>query len=214
MGWNYYDHGEELLIASRRIAFALTDTLANEAHFSRLLYIIITRIVIVMIITNNKDLLRVFVASDRMLFRVQNQSTCLKRRRSERLICPKWYDHNESVGSIFQAEQQSALLPVATVVTSSFRKHRRWFRPNFAEAATIALSGAVTFGVELNPFVASALAVVQAVVKRNDEIWWNSFPFFLPGCHVDYCFEKSPSSKIWEQCSHSGLAHLTCRHCV
>ena len=25
--------GEELLIASRRIAFALTDTLANEAHF-------------------------------------------------------------------------------------------------------------------------------------------------------------------------------------
>jgi len=62
----------ELLIASRRIAFALTDTLANEA------------------------------------------------------------------------EQQSALLPVAT-------------------AATIALSGAVTFGVELNPFFASALALVQAV---------------------------------------------------
>eukprot|EP00434_Breviolum_minutum_P036479 symbB.v1.2.032322.t1/scaffold3845.1/size49333/2 len=58
----------ELLIASRRIAFALTDTLANEA------------------------------------------------------------------------EQQSALLP----------------------AATIALSGAVTFGVELNPFFASALALVQA----------------------------------------------------
>lgn len=62
----------ELLIASRRIAFALTDTLANEA------------------------------------------------------------------------EQQSALLPVAT-------------------AATIAISGAVTFGVELNPFAASALALVQAV---------------------------------------------------
>ena len=31
-----------------------------------------------------------------------------------------------------------------------------------AEAATIALSGAVTFGVELNPFFASALALVQA----------------------------------------------------
>lgn len=62
---------KELLIASRRIAFALTDTLANEA------------------------------------------------------------------------EQQSALLPVAT-------------------AATIAVSAAVTFGVELNPFGASALAVLQA----------------------------------------------------
>lgn len=30
-----------------------------------------------------------------------------------------------------------------------------------SEAATIAISGAVTFGVELNPFVASALAIVQ-----------------------------------------------------
>ncbi|CAK9076006.1 unnamed protein product [Durusdinium trenchii] len=43
-----------------------------------------------------------------------------------------------------EAEQQSALLPVAT-------------------AATIAVSAAVTFGVELNPFGASALALVQAV---------------------------------------------------
>ncbi|CAE7301825.1 Ank3 [Symbiodinium natans] len=62
----------ELLIAGRRITFALTDTLANEA------------------------------------------------------------------------EQQSALLPVAT-------------------AATIAVSAAVTFGVELNPFAASALALLQAI---------------------------------------------------
>ncbi|CAE7202880.1 unnamed protein product, partial [Symbiodinium necroappetens] len=43
-----------------------------------------------------------------------------------------------------EAEQQSALLPVAT-------------------AATIAVSAAVTFGVELNPFAASALALVQAI---------------------------------------------------
>ena len=32
-----------------------------------------------------------------------------------------------------------------------------------SEAATIAVSAAVTFGVELNPFGASALALVQAL---------------------------------------------------
>eukprot|EP00434_Breviolum_minutum_P036478 symbB.v1.2.032321.t1/scaffold3845.1/size49333/1 len=66
----------ELLIASRRLAFALTDTLANEA------------------------------------------------------------------------EQQSALLPVAT-------------------AATIAVSAAVTFGVELNPFFASALALAMTWILAS-----------------------------------------------
>lgn len=44
-----------------------------------------------------------------------------------------------------EAEQTGALLPVAS-------------------AATIAISGIITFGVELNPYFASALAIMQALV--------------------------------------------------
>ncbi|CAE8584924.1 unnamed protein product [Polarella glacialis] len=43
-----------------------------------------------------------------------------------------------------EAEQQGAILPVAS-------------------AATIAISGAITFGVEFNPYVASGLCVLQAL---------------------------------------------------
>ncbi|CAJ1380295.1 unnamed protein product [Effrenium voratum] len=72
---------------------------------------------------------------------------CLAERalyRTELLISGRRISFALTDSLANEAEQQSALLPVAT-------------------AATIAVSAAVTFGVELNPFAASALALLQAV---------------------------------------------------
>eukprot|EP00439_Symbiodinium_sp_Y106_P013852 s4413_g1.t7 len=99
-----------------------------------------------------------------------------------------------------EAEQQSALLPVAT-------------------AATIAVSAAVTFGVELNPFAASALALVQAITWRRSSAGGHGHrgpPLSSAGpasrpTDRNFAAENRPVAKLRE---HAGIRMCRVHRCI